>query len=584
MSLYVLYAASAYFAVPRLVADHIVNLARIVANSDFSAHDIVFNPFTLSLHIIKPVLKDRDDSVIWFQADNMIVNMDGLSSLFRRAVVLDNLTLQHPVIYLQQQQDLTWRYPRVSTASNTTAQEGFGLYIRRLYLSDGWIYWRQAGDQPVSLTFAQVTYEHENLNTGHAPSRFSLSAETATGDSLQIGGRYVHQPQFIDATWHVEKLNIPHWLATWRLTLPDLSIQQAFLHGDGTLRWTGTDKQLKLLSDKLALKAVHLTLTRWPAVLPDGEGRKYPEITIPNIRLQEFTLSLPAKKLDIRRILLENASARVPIQALSAIGGQPQTAHANIQAVKPPATGLSWHVAHVAASHSQLQLLSPTAHGAPVVNFDTLRVDNLSNTSLDGSIRMELTAPVEKADDGPSQVGHIRITGKLNIARATASLTHRVERFFLTPWLPLLQRHLKIDQITGHLNSTGQWRLSPNTISAEFQATVFDFSMRDNHHHQLLAWRRWDLQQTRIDSQQRLLRLGPVTVQDLSGDIPLETAVHHIGLLLHNQNMPDEKKKIETGPAPWRVEWQGIRSTGTNSIPADNMVEPTRLSTGKLVY
>ena len=581
LGLYALYAVVAYFAIPRLLEQHIETLAGDTLTSHFSAQSVRFNPFDFSLHVEKPILADNTSRYQWFQADNIHINLNAIASLWHQRLTLDELTINKPQVHLLSKKNGDWVYPQVQASPKTSAalENPVDFHIRQFNITDGRLDWESHGEQPLSLSLQQIDYQHKNLNTGQKPSQFTASITTQQGDSLQLEGQYVHQDSVLDAHWKTRIANLPEWLKKLSVAMPGVSIKQAGLTGSGTVRWAASNRQLQLTAKKIRMSPLHIARPS-AASFQASEDEGGPSLVAPSLEASDLSFALPTKQLAVGDVSLERATIQLPIDSIfqpentTAAPAQVSNAPQNMQQ-KPE---LSWRIARFHVNNSQLRLTTAKNLGQPVVGIRQLQLENLSNNDKAATFSADLKLPGE-SDSTPG--GQTRLTGQLSLAKGSGNLSYQIQNMALQPWLPVLNRLLKISAVTGLLNSQGQWQWQPDGFQGTFAADLADFSLYDESRRQILGWKMWQLNPSRIDSPQRRIHMGSMLIRGLRGDIQLDAMSHNLknllrpesGILhLDNKNPPGDKPSATHHP--WNVEWNQMQVEKSHINLTDARVTP----------
>ncbi len=578
--LYAGYVVISWLAVPGLVESQAQAFAEKKLGSRFSAGSISFNPFRVAISIDKPQLADKQDGTVWWQANQLQANVNLITTLLKRMPVLDELQLHQPVFRAERDESGQWRYPRISRKPGSQETRPLALRIDHLGISGGSLRWQDNASQPVALELKKLDYQHDNFNTGDQPSHFTVQTETTDGAWLQISGDYVHSRQQLNADWQLKNLSLPHWLKKTGTALPGLSLEKGNASGTGTVAWDGQREALKL--DARQIQLADLTIRDSS---PEAGSASPPLAFIPALEIHGASLDSQRHAITLEQVTLDNSHLNARLPAETAQNKSPPSQQGTTPSPQPAASTRSppWQVLikSVAMKKGQLNLVA-TSNTTPVtLGIEELHLENIGNGSQTASGEVHLRLPAT----GTMTSGQATLKAKYQPETKIASVSHQLRQAALGPWLGLLQPYLNISQISGQVDSRGQWTVTPSGLKGQVSAQVNNLSLHDNNQRPVIGWQTLDVGESDIDSTEKRIRLGPVKVSGLNSHIELDKTGLSLKKLLRTAPAKAAGKNTSaTGdnhPSPkpdtdkhWRIELNNTAVTAAKVQFVDKRVQP----------
>lgn len=118
----VLFTVTGFFVIPPLVKSILIKELSRELHRDVSIEAIQFNPFRLCLTVKGVVIRERDRSETFVSFRELFLNLEGMS-LFKRAIVVDEVRLTAPYIYLAHRQDGLFNFSDLLIEKEKTPEE-----------------------------------------------------------------------------------------------------------------------------------------------------------------------------------------------------------------------------------------------------------------------------------------------------------------------------------------------------------------------------------------------------------------------------------------------------------------------------
>jgi uncharacterized protein DUF748 len=399
-ALLLFFALFGFFAAPSIIKSQVQSRASAALHRPVTVGSVRFDPFTLRLQLDRLHVGERNGSEAFIDVDSIVVNASW-ASVFRRAPVLDALTLQHPRLHLRRTALQAYNFSDLLEPSGPPAADASParFAIANIAIHDGDIQFRddvQGTDHRVDQLQVGIPFV-ANLPNDTDIFVKPLLAMRVDGSPLHIEGqaRPFAAARDSSITLKFDRLDLPRYLAYLPVALP-VAIPKGFLSGNLDIGFLMTAAAPQLtISGTLSAESLQVTSAGQPLLeLQQGSivlARDEPLLS--NHHLQ--SVSIDGLVAHVRR----GPGGRMNLDALTA--GSPPAARNDTPA----------QVRVDAITLKRVALDYTDASGATVVK--------LPITDLNGSLRGLSTAKGPAGSMDLSAVmagGRIAAKGKLDLA------------------------------------------------------------------------------------------------------------------------------------------------------------------------
>jgi flagellar motor protein MotB len=147
----ILFLGVLFFALPPLLKPILMEKLSRTLNREVVITKITTNPFNLTASAEGVIVKDVNSSRTFASFDQLCVNIQGISSLFRRAVVLKEIRLVRPYIYIERNRDGSYNFSDLipkEPKNEPTSQKTFPFSLNNIQIINGSIDFE---DRPVGV-------------------------------------------------------------------------------------------------------------------------------------------------------------------------------------------------------------------------------------------------------------------------------------------------------------------------------------------------------------------------------------------------------------------------------------------------
>ncbi|HEV7777518.1 MAG TPA: DUF748 domain-containing protein [Luteibacter sp.] len=467
LGLVVLFALLGFFAAPSIIKSQLEARASAALQRPVTLGAVHLNPFTLRVELDRLHIGERDGKTPFVDVDTITVNASW-SSLFRRAPILDELTLQHPQVHLVRTADQKYNfYDLVQQFMMRPAAPDEPP--ARFALSNISIH---NGDVQFHDAVHDVDHRVDQLELGipfiaNLPSATDifvqpLLAMRVDGSPMRVESKAKPFAAVRDSATHFtfDKLDLPKYLTYAPFALP-ITVKRGLLSGDLELHFVMTEPapQMQLTG----------TLTMDDFVVAAGKDT-------PLLELGHGTIGLAQVEPLVSRhhfgaIDLQNATLHYTRMA----GG-----HSNLDALtggapaKPNEPATQVHIDTVTLQGSRLEYTDLSGK-APA----TLSLDNIH-----GALRglSTVPGPAGSIDLSAGMAGgSLAANGKLDLANSRYTGKVNLKNVALAPLVSLAPPMLNAEIAHGTIDADGQvqatWSPALNVHLEPAQASLNDFAL-----------------------------------------------------------------------------------------------------------
>ncbi len=295
-----LYALVGYQLIPKLIHDQAVGYVRENYGRELSLGAVRFDPFLLSLEIDRLALPDRDGPLLSFAF--LKVDFEAFGSLWRRAWVFHEITLERPELHAEVRKDGVLNlldFASKEPAKEQPNSEPPALAIDALHLREGAVSFSDLShSEPFAQHFAPLTFRLENFRTSKEGGQFALRARGEQDARVWWQGGFALTPVLS---------------SRGRIAIEDVQLASLAQYAGSPVVLTQGRGNFSL-SYEVGPGA---SATLHDALLTDLElsSRANDKVRIPELRIHEAKLDYLAKSLDIEAVRIAGLYTRAVLDA-----------------------------------------------------------------------------------------------------------------------------------------------------------------------------------------------------------------------------------------------------------------------------
>jgi uncharacterized protein involved in outer membrane biogenesis len=504
--LLLIFGALGFFAAPGLIRTQLQTRLGTMLNRPVTIGQVHLNPFTLKLELDRLHIGERAGGAPFVDVDRLTVNV-AWRSLFRRAPVLDALTVEHPQLHVTRTAPQQFNFSDLieSFAGQPAAPDApptrFALSNIRL----------QDGDIVFDDRVQNATHHVDRIELGipflanlpHAAEVFvkPLLAMRIDGSALRIEGQtkpFANSHESV-MSFAIDHLDLPRYLGYVPVALP-VVVRRGQLSGQLQLHFVSAQPTPQLrLDGKLQLEQFALADHGGAPLLELGQA----QATLDDVEplLSRYGLgNVQLDQLALHYVL--GGGGRSNFDAL--MGGD----------AKPGESPTEVRIASVALQDSRFDYVDRSGPKAA-----TLALSNLHGT-LNGL--STVAAPVGGIDLAAQLAdGTVRVIGKLDMVASRYTGKLDLKGVKLAPLLPLAPRLLNAEVIRGSLDVDGQlqadWSKALNVHLEPANIAVNDLAL-DRRGRTPVSWQALNIAMARLDLATSEAQLDTVALHGLKLD------------------------------------------------------------------
>lgn len=525
-----------WLAVPPIVRSQAEQRLGALLGREVRIGEVAFAPWSLALTVrdLRVAPAGGGDGPPQFAFARLFVDAS-LSSLFRRAPVLEALELDEPVLRLTRRadgsldiDDIAARLKPAPDAPASTEPARFALY--NLQLRGGVI---QVDDQ-----LAKQTHSMKSLLVGlpflsNLPAHIAVKVEPRVAFDLD-GSRFDTGAQVVPfaerrggtARLQVQALDLSRWAPYVPASVP-LRLRQGRLDTDLTADFAFDAAGAPTLALRGRVAVADLALTAAGAAPGDVLGWQRLEVALDDVRPLQRHVALGEVVLDGARLdLRRDADGRLALQRVLAAAAPARpaaTASASSSAPAPAAAEAAWSVAlqrlrvagaALAWQDAAVQPASALRLEAVDAEWGPFRSDDAAPAPLRWSARLA-------ADGSPPAT----LAGEGRAGPNALDLGFDVKALAFAPFAPYLAPFL-VPRLDGRLSVQGRFEQAggdaPRQLLTLSQLRVDELRLRGGDARQppvLAQWQALELADARIDLRARRVALGRLALRQPQLDV-----------------------------------------------------------------
>ncbi len=470
-----IYAVLGFYLLPTLAESKLPELIRQQTGRKASVATIRFDPFSLRLSLQGFALQELDGR-LFVGFDDFFIDIDALQSIAQRALVIDQVRLNKPVVRIAKGKDGTFNFKDLLKDSNEAEHKDskvFPLNIAKLSIAEGKLDWEDAHlTNPEKETVYPINLSIENFTT-HADGQanFGLSLGSNSGGKLAWQGVIGLNP--LSSSGHITVDNVPlqriRALALQDVVQQDLQGYEVF-EADYKADYAGDKFNVNVNQGKFELRDVQVS-----ASAQDNELIKMPRLAVSGIGF-----NLENHELAIESIFANDADFKARLNAEGVLNYQSllPTAQDETPSALPLQTPWNIKIGTVEFNNFGLSFEDQTLKKtvtitAKPINLKLTGFSNKAGTSLP----FQLSA-------GFNETGSIKLDGNAVIEPLSAQLAVDVKDIALENFQAYVDKFARLDVIDGRLAIDGKVLVAKSAqdkLELKFTGNtkVADFLTRD---------------------------------------------------------------------------------------------------------
>ena len=548
-----------FFVLPHVLKPVLTDRLSQAVHRQATIEQIKFNPFSLSVTIIGFKLDERDEDKSFVSFEELYVNVAALSSLGRRALIIDEIRLQKPYLSLTRRADGSYNFSDLIPAENSKKEEEtrpFLFSLNNIQIIDGSIDFQDAPYQTdhtvrglnVCVPFlSNIDYYMKN----YAEPRFSA---VVNGDAVAIGGKTKPFTTSRETTFNIDLKNIdvPYYLQYVPIKM-NFKLTQARLDTDIELGFTAhADRPPSLnLTGHAALKDVALDdlhgnkILRLPSLRVDLAGV---EPLIPKIHLSRIALN--ETELVIRRDRHGNINLLGLVEA-DKKDGRGGSSSAIDKTAQNDKKELDLLIDELEAVSADITFIDSQTDQTVRIHLHPLDL-SVSKFSLkkDEQAQLDLALVMDKKCN-------VTAKGSFGVEPLAANLELEVKNMAIRPFQPYFTESVQMDVTRGFISTAGKLAIEPDAqgkpgLRYHGELTVNDLATVDTiHTHDFLKWKRLRFQSLDAGYNPLFVNIKDVSLQDFFAKVVINkggtTNIEEI-FSARDARAPESAQETETKP------------------------------------
>jgi hypothetical protein len=457
---FILVGIAGFFILPPIIKPLIIEKMSEALHREVTIEKININPYTLSMTLKKFAIKDPAQASPFLSFDELYVRAQGISSLFKKAVILNEIRLTGPYVNIYRHEDGTYNFSDLIPKEEVKLKEEkkpFHFSLNNIQLINGSIdFWD--GPKKTRHTVREMHFSIpfisniEHYVNDYVEPRFSA---TINGNPYQLTGKTKPFLSSREMSFDVDirDIDIPYYLnyvpvkMNFKLTSARLDTKMKIdfiMHKDKppSIRLSGNVALNKVaLDDRLNNKILRLPALN--VVLASVEP------LIPDIHLSQISFQTP--EVVIRR------SKAGDVNLLNLMPKEKQEKQVKKDKAAPqPAqkSAMKARIDDITIEKAKVTFLDslPTEPSDIRVDPLNLKVMNLSmEKGSSGNVNLSLTI---------NKKGEISIKGPLGIDPLHADLSIDVKNLTIRTFQSYFTEKIKINVTRGAISAAGSVSLS----------------------------------------------------------------------------------------------------------------------------
>jgi outer membrane protein OmpA-like peptidoglycan-associated protein len=221
ISLVTVYAITGFYLIPAVLKAKIPGIIQEETGRKASVATIEFNPFKFIADIQGFKIEEKNGKP-FVEFDRFNIDINGFQSILELALVIDDISLNKPVVHLAKQKDGKFNFEDMAKSKKkeepkkTDDEKLFPVHIVKLAVKDGKLFWNDNHfSKPVSEEIAPINLNVSELSTeaeaNKAKLEFNLGLKS--GGKLDLNSSLGVNPVFSEGGIKLDKVQLKSLLA-----------------------------------------------------------------------------------------------------------------------------------------------------------------------------------------------------------------------------------------------------------------------------------------------------------------------------------------------------------------------------------
>ena len=443
-----IYAELGFYLLPTLVKSKLPAFIQQQTGRKASVATVRFDPFSLRLRLQGFELYDADGR-LFTGFDDFFIDTDVLQSISKRALVIDKVLMNKPVLRITKNKDGTFNFKDLLNNKSEAKQgdsKAFPLNVVKLSIADGKLDWEDAHFAnleketvyPINLTLENFTTQADQ------PSSLGLTLALSSGGKLDWQGKVSLNP--LSSSGHIkfDNVQLPRIRALFLQDFVQLDLQgYELLEADYKADYLDNKFNVSINQGKFELRDFQLSATPQDTAL----------VKMPGFAVHGIAFDFGKHELAIESVSAKDGDIKTWLNAEGVFNYQPLLPPANPEtsSVEPQQTR-PWDIKvdnialdNVGLSFEDRTLKKPVTLTAKPIS---LKLTNFSNKA-GASLPFQLSA-------GFNETGLIKLDGNAVAEPLSAQIAVDIKDINLENFQAYVDKFAKLDIIEGTLAVDGK--------------------------------------------------------------------------------------------------------------------------------
>ena len=571
----VLYTLLGFFLLPRIIQHVAVSTLSEQLHRQTSIKEVRFNPYLLSCELNGLSIAKQSGQGSWIALDRLVVNLQA-SSLFKQALVVSQLTIDHPSLYITRNADQSYNFSDLFSPETASGQEKgrepFRFSLNNIQIFSGEV---EFIDKP-----AQTRHRISGLSFSLPTlSNFPYAVETfvephfaaeVNNMSVELGGRTKPFAKSRQSRLElkIDALSLPYYLGylpgkrnfslaggtlstDLRLTYAAPSQEAPYLKLEGSMELNDLRVNLGKEQEHAFCSIPRLSIEMGPGNLLSGD------LHLTEVRVQEPELSL-----------VRGSNQRLLLPGIETAPGRSEKEE--LSEAEPQSEGfLSLAVDRFQLESGRISFTDQSTSPGFSTSLHPVRV-SLTDLRTDSREPSAFSLDM-RTDKGEA----LAVNGSLSLHPVSFAAEAKLSKLQLNRYAPYYGPYFKgaINQGTCDVATEIQFKQGRE---AEFRLEnvslgLKDLSVSDVQGQKAVALPSLTLQKARLSLKDRKIELGSVVLEQ--GDFRIkrnpESGLNLAAMAATGSQEPSPGEEGNAPPEPWRFRLNELRIDGCRTAFID---------------
>ena len=505
LSLFLLYSALGFFAVPYFIKKEVTKYFSNELNSQIEITKVKFNPFIISTDLENVKVTDVD-STLWLKAENIHVNVNLWNTLINH-LSFDKVHLNNPHYYLYIDESVASqiKYPKLNPTQDNETNEELLLDIDLININKGAINFNsQSTNKQVNLNLREILFHHDSFTTLDNNNLFSLSFITIEDEKATIDGRFNLIQSSYDIKWSIDSFQTA---TLFHLVGDDNDSLNGFTNQSGVINANGTVKSIEK-SELPEIKISNINISDFSNKTTNADQLM---VSFPNLATKNIDIDLNNENIIIDHINSEKSKISISFdenyEPIFEISEEDNTGEENTQ--------WNYTINSISANNTLLNINKYQNNNASSssnkINIESLDIQNL--TSLENQ-----TTDITFNSIIDSQ-GIVNFVSKMKQNPFELDNTIKFKELNINKWQAWVPKDILIEISSGLLTLEQELTYKNNEFISDGWFVFNDLSLMDNNKQPFFSIGQLDLKNSTIDSSKKTISLGSIILDKAQGEL-----------------------------------------------------------------